>query len=229
MNDESFTDEEKHNGDLGNGEKAPDGSLLHQVRRNKRGKNGAKQEKEASLENHALLFVQCEERSKHEEAMNAGSHHEIAGICHGDRPTEVNHRLGLEGAKGLSTEPFSGLIIGNVHDIEGRHVSKEVACKQKETSNETESLDYNVSVTVLFALGQTSINDVAKVWLQANVKESSKGENTIDPRVANRVIETSCKKQILNCLQKFHGEKEKNATGKFGVVCSGVHPPVTSN
>jgi hypothetical protein len=67
---------------------------------------------------------------------------------------------------------------------------------------------------------------VAKVWLEADMEKSGEGENLVDNSVAHRIIKTRCKKKILNDLQKLHGEKEKDATGKFDVVSSGVHPPI---
>lgn len=153
MHDKSFADEEKHDRDLGDGEEAPDGGLFHQVGGDKGGQYGAEEEEEASLENHTLLLVESEERSKHEEGVDAGAHHEVAGVSHGDGPTQVHHGAGLESAEVLSTEPFGGLVVRDVHHVETRDVGEEVADEEKESSDEAQSLDHNISIAVLFALG----------------------------------------------------------------------------
>lgn len=111
VDNEGLTDKEQHSGNLGNREEAPDGGLLHQVVGDEGSQDGAGKEEEASLDDHALLLVQSEERGEHKEGVDASTHHKVAGVSHGDGPAKVNHGLGLEGAEGVSTEPFSGLVV----------------------------------------------------------------------------------------------------------------------
>ncbi len=49
VNNERFTDEEEHDGDLRDGEEAPDARLLHKVVRQQRGQHGTEKEKEHTL------------------------------------------------------------------------------------------------------------------------------------------------------------------------------------
>ena len=47
--------------------------------------------------------------------------------------------------------------------------------EQKHASDKTQSLDDQVTVLVLAALGQTSVDNVSVVRLQANVQKSQQG------------------------------------------------------
>lgn len=58
---------------LCNGEEAPNGSLLLQVAGDEGGHDGAEEEQEAALQDHALLLVQCEKGSEHQEAVDASA------------------------------------------------------------------------------------------------------------------------------------------------------------
>ena len=97
--------------------------------------------------------------------------------------------------------------------------------EEEEAANETQSLDNNVSISVLLALSQGGVDDVAKVWLEADVKKTEEGEHSVDPRIAGRVIKASGNENILNSLQELHCEKEKNSTCKLHVASSSIYPP----
>ena len=97
--------------------------------------------------------------------------------------------------------------------------------EEEEAANEAQSLDNNVSISVLLALSQGGVDNVAKVWLEADVKETEEGEHSVDPRVADRVIEASGNENILNRLQELHSKEEEDPTSKLRVASSCVHPP----
>jgi len=127
VNDEGLSDQKQHNRDLSDRKEAPDGSLLLQVGGNQRRQDGAKQKQEASLENHAFLFIQREERRKHQERVDTSTLHVVTGVSHRHRPTKVNHGLGLECAQGVTSEPLSGLVVGGIHGVQGGVKREEIA------------------------------------------------------------------------------------------------------
>ena len=98
MDNEGLSNEEEHDGDLGDREEAPDGGLFHEVIGDERGQDGAEKEEEKSLDDHALLLIEGEERCEHEEGVDASPHDEVRGVSHGHGPAQMNHCLGLEGA-----------------------------------------------------------------------------------------------------------------------------------
>lgn len=184
VDDESFANEEKHNRNLwdwktincgeskarsnylSNGEETPDGGLFHEIIRDQRGQDRTKEEEEASLEDHSLLFIQGKEGSKHQEAVNTSTGNVVGGIGHGYRPSQMVHCVCLKGAKVITTQPLSRwVVITNLHGIQLRNVRQEVAHEQHEASNQTKTLDHNVSIKVLFRFCQTCIDHVAEVWL----------------------------------------------------------------
>lgn len=170
VDDQSLTDKEKHDGDLGDGEEAPDGGLLHEVVGDGGGKHGTEQEQETALEDHALLLVQSKERSKHQERVDTSAHHEVRRVSHGDRPAKVSHGLRLEGAQVLTSQPLSGRVgLRDLHLVERGHVCQEVSGEQKKTTNQTKTLDNDVSIDVLLTLSQTGVDHVAVIRLQADV------------------------------------------------------------
>lgn len=107
VDDERLADEEEHDGDLRDGEEAPDGGLLHEVVRQQRGQHGPEEEQENALQNHALLLPQREEWREHEEGVDGGAHYVVGGVRHGHGPAQVPHGLGLEGAQVVSAQPLS--------------------------------------------------------------------------------------------------------------------------
>jgi len=105
IEDQSFADAEQHDGDLGDGEETPNGSLFHQIRGDETGEVGAKSEEEGSLKNHSFLFVQGEEGGEHQKRMNRNSGNDIGRIGHGDRPSKMV--ISFECADLVSSQPFS--------------------------------------------------------------------------------------------------------------------------
>jgi len=81
---ELFADNKEHHADLGNGEKAPDGSLFLKVRRNPRRKIWSKSPKENSLNNHIALHHK--ERREHEERVNGRRRTPVSRVIQRHRP-----------------------------------------------------------------------------------------------------------------------------------------------
>jgi len=105
IEDQSFADAEQHDGDLGDGEETPNGSLLHQIRGDETGEVRAESEEEGSLENHSFLFVQGEEGGEHQKRMNRNSGNDIRHVGHGDRPSKMV--ISFVCADLVSSQPFS--------------------------------------------------------------------------------------------------------------------------
>jgi hypothetical protein len=80
--------------------------LLHEVLGDDGGSEGTSDVQNDALENHSLLFVESEEGSEHEEGVDADSHNIVGGVGQGNGPAKMSHRLGLEGAELLATNPF---------------------------------------------------------------------------------------------------------------------------
>lgn len=146
VDDEGLTDQEQHDGDLSNGEEAPDGGLFHEVVRDQRSQDWAKQEQEQSLEDHSFLLVEGEEWSKHQEGVDASSHDVVTGVSHGDRPAKVSHGLALEGAEVLASQPLSGWGVLDIHSVQLRDEGQEITREQQKSTNQTQSLDNSVTV-----------------------------------------------------------------------------------
>jgi len=117
VGDEGLADAEQHDGNLSNGEEAPDRGLLHEVGGDETGQGRAKGEEESALDHHALLLVQREERGEHAEGVDGSTRDHVARVGHGDGPSEVDHRLVLERAELLAAEPFRRLSWGGVHRV----------------------------------------------------------------------------------------------------------------
>ncbi len=197
IDDESLADQEQHDGDLGNREKAPNTGLFHQIIRDEGSSNRTKKEQEATLNDHTLLFVQCEEWGEHQERVDTSTHHIVTWVSHRDGPSQMPHGLALEGTKVGSSQPLSRWLSLQVHSVQGWNKGKEVSNKKQEAADQAQSLDNIVTIcceiyenkmtnfnqsyhlatelTLVFAtLGQRSINDVAVVRLQANVQKPKK-------------------------------------------------------
>ena len=84
-----LTDHEEHDGDLRDGEEAPDGRLLHEVGRDEAGQVGAEREEEHSLDHHAALLVEGKEGREHAEGVDGGAGDDVRRVGHRDRPGKV--------------------------------------------------------------------------------------------------------------------------------------------
>ncbi len=146
VDDQGLTDQEQHDGDLGNGEEAPDTGLFHEVVRDESSHHRTSDEQEQTLNDHTLLLVENKERSEHQERVNGGTHDVVARISHRNGPTQVCHLFVLVGAKNLTTQPLGGRLTGQIHGVQGRDERKEVADEQQETSNQAKTLDDSVAI-----------------------------------------------------------------------------------
>ncbi len=127
-----------------------------------------------------------------------------------------------ESAKLFTSEPFSGgnTVKGATIDI-GQQPSRE----EHTTTDEAESLDDHVSVLILFVLGEGSVDDVAEIRLKANVEETEDGEDLVDNGITDGGINVGSNEEILDSLQEFHGEEEKDTSSEASVVGLGPDPP----
>lgn len=89
VDDQGFSDAEQHNGDLGNGEEAPDGGLFEEVGGDQTSHVGSESEEEDTLDDHTLLFVESEERSEHQERVDSSTGDNVGGVSHGNGPGKV--------------------------------------------------------------------------------------------------------------------------------------------
>jgi hypothetical protein len=218
VDDEGLSDQEQHDGDLSDGEEAPDGGLFHEVIRDQRSQDGAEQEQEQSLEDHSLLLVEGKEWSKHQERVDTSSHDVVTGVGHWDGPAKVGHGLALESAKVLTSQPFSGWGVLDIHGVQLRNERQEITREQQKSTNQTQSLDDSVAVLVFATLGQRGIDHVAVVWLQTDVQESQQSQDLVGSSVAWRrqirtIHQLRSNEVVLNSLQKLHREEEENSTG----------------
>jgi len=104
IDDQGLADAEQHDGDLSDGEEAPDGGLFHQVGGDEAGEVGAEREKEYSLDNHPFLFVQGKERGEHQKRMDGGARNQIRLIGHGHRPGKMI--ISSECTDFVTSQPF---------------------------------------------------------------------------------------------------------------------------
>lgn len=229
--DQRLANQEEHRADLADGEEAPDGRLLHEVGRDVGGQDGARQEEESALDHHALLFVQREERSVHQEAVDLGAWDVVRWVCHGDGPGEVV--FARERAELLAAQPFGGLAgvgagrEGDVHGVggHGEHGDVEQAQRvgpaQQEADEEAaptdqaEALDDVVLQLVLGAVGEGSVDHVAVVGLQADVQEAEHSKELVDEVIAPGGLEVLGDDEVLKALQELHSEEEEDATGEL--------------
>jgi len=210
VDDEGLSDEEEHDADLREGEEAPDRGLLHEIVADEGGHDGAEEEQEDALNDHALFLVQSEERGEHQEGVNASTHDVVRGVGHGHGPSQVGHALGLEGAQLVTAQPLRGLVVAHVHGVEGRDVRQEVSSEEEESTDQAQTLDDVIAILVLAALGERCVDHVAIVRLQAYVQEAKQSEHLVDDVVTVRVREASRKEEILDGLEELHGEEEEH-------------------
>jgi hypothetical protein len=99
------------------------------------------------------------------------------------------HALGLESAQSITAKPLSGRVgLRDVHDVKHGNVSQEVTDEQKESTNNAETLDDQITITVLLRLGKTAVDDMAEIGLHADMEESSKSQHTVDPSITSGII-----------------------------------------
>lgn len=220
VDNQGLPDEEKHDGDLRDREEAPNRRLLHKVGAEHTCHDGAEKEQEDALEDHAFLLVESKEGCKHQKRVDRCTHDIVGRISHGHRPAKMPHGLSLECAELLTAKPLGGLVIRHVHGVHGRNVRQEVPDEQQETSNKTKPLDHPVLHLVVLRLGQTAVDHVAVIGLQADVQKAQKGQNLIDDILAVWIIQACRQKHVLNRLQELHTKEEEHTRGQLRVVRS---------
>lgn len=236
VDNQHFTDQEEHDGDLSDGEEAPDGGLFEQVGGDGSSGGGAGNVQDETLEDHALLFIHGEEGSEHQEGVDTSAHDVVGGVSHGDGPAEVDHGLSLEGAELVTTEPFGrGLREG------GRPLGDEghgIAGPEEEATEEAEALDdlvlfvvsVELAVVLVAELGigvvaERLVDDVAEVRLEADVHEAEHGEDLVEDGLAQGVSDAGGEVEVLDSLEGFHSEEEEDTLGKHGVAGARMNPP----
>jgi hypothetical protein len=235
LHNKCLADQEQHDADLSDREEAPDAGLLKKVGGDHRGGEWAGRVEEEALEGHALLLIQSKEGGEHQERVEANALNVVGAVREGDRPAEVDHGLGLEGAQLLSSDPLGALSgIGSVPSGDVAH--REAHEDQKPTDN-AETLDDSVLIAVLHQLGvvfsgvravgltrETFVKQVAEVGLGADVHEAKDGQDLVDEGVADGGLEVRSEVEVLNRLKGLHGEEEKDTSGQLGVVGLVVNP-----
>jgi len=66
---------------------------------------------------------------------------------------------------------------------------------------------------------------VAEIGLETDVEETEDGEDLVDDGITDGGVDIGSNEEILDDLQEFHGEEEKDTGGKGGVVGLGPDPP----
>jgi len=105
VDDQGFSDGEQHNGDLGNGEEAPDGGLFKEVGGDQTSHVGTSDEEDDTLEDHTFLFIEGKEGSEHQERVNGSTGDNVSGVSHGNGPSKMV--VSSESAELFTSEPFS--------------------------------------------------------------------------------------------------------------------------
>jgi len=211
VNDQSFSDKEEHNSDLGDREEAPDRSLFHKIRGDESGQIGSEHKEEDALNDHPFLLVKSKKRCEHQERVDGGSWNDVGGISHWDRPGEMI--IASESAKLLSSQPFGG---GSDKSLLP-NISKKKSCKQHSSTNQTKSFDDQVAIDVFFVFCKGSIDDVAEIRLQTDVKITQNSQDLIHNIITDGGLEIGSDEKILYRLKKLHREEEED-TGSKGCV-----------
>ena len=84
-----------------------------------------------------------------------------------------------------------------------------------------------MGVLLEVALGtrERGIDDVAKVWLQADVQEAEHREQLVDGAAAQPVVvEVVGYHKVLEALQQLHGKEEEHAARELDVLSARVDP-----
>ena len=224
FDNQCFANEVEHNCDLRNAEEAPDAGLLHHVAREQAGEEGPRQVQDQSLHGHPTLVVERKERCEHEETVNSNALNVVRCVGQWNRPAQVPHDLALECANRGAAQP---LAVGDDCVVPSADVGHWPAHEQKETSNQTKTLDDSVLVLVLLKLpamffrrrllrfcGERFVDDVASPRLEANVKKPEDSQHFVDEGVTNGGIKSCCQEYVLDGLQQLHGEEVEHADSK---------------
>jgi len=82
INNESFSDAEQHDGNLSNGEEAPDGGLFHEVGCDQSRQIRSERKQKDTLYHHPFLLVEGEEGCEHTKRMDGSTWYHIRWIRH---------------------------------------------------------------------------------------------------------------------------------------------------
>lgn len=179
-----------------------------------------KEQPTRKLEHDAVFLVECRKGGEHEEGVNAGAHHEVRRVAHGNGPPQVPHRLGLESAQLIAAHPLRRLVGTRYpHRVKFWDKGHRVAQEEQKTTNQAQALDDHKSILVFAARHEAAVDNVTKVRLEANVDEPKKRQKLVHKSVALWCPQITSDKQILDELEKLHGEKEKETGRKLGVAC----------
>jgi len=66
---------------------------------------------------------------------------------------------------------------------------------------------------------------VAEIRLKADVEETEDGKDLVDNGITDGGVNVGSNEEILDSLQEFHGEEEKDTGSKASVVGLGPDPP----
>ena len=88
-----------------------------------------------------------------------------------------------------------------------------------------EGVGMGVLLEVALGARERGIDDVAKVWLQADVQEAEHREQLVDGAAAQPVVvEVVGYHKVLEALQKLHGKEEEHAARELDVLSARVDP-----
>lgn len=137
--------------------------------------------------------------------MDSSSGNNVSGVSHWDRPSEMV--VSSVCAKLLASQPLgrgaNKSLIPNVSDKE--------ASEQHSSSDKTESLDDHVAIEVFLVFGKRSVDDVAEIWLETDVKETQNGQDLIDYSVTDGRVEIGSNEKILYRLEQLHCEEKEHS------------------
>jgi len=152
--------------------------------------------------------------------MDGGSGNYVSRIGHRNGPSKMV--VSFVRAELLSSQPFGGKLISKSR---GPLVRKEKSGKKHRSSNKTQALDENVLVEILLILSQRSVDDVAEVRLETDVKKSGHSQDLVHERIADRGIESGSDEEVLNRLKKLHREEEEDSGSQASVRRLTPNPP----
>ena len=88
-----------------------------------------------------------------------------------------------------------------------------------------EGAGMGVLLEVALGTRERGIDDVAKVWLQADVQEAEHREQLVDGAAAQPVVvEVVGYHKVLEALQQLHGKEEEHAARELDVLSARVDP-----
>jgi len=135
---ECLTNAEQHDGDLGDGEEAPDGRLFHEIRWDPTRQIRSKRKQKDSLNHHSFLLVESKEGGEHTKRMDGGTWNHIRWICHWHWPRQMVQTF--VSANFVTSEPFGG---GSVESL-WPHSRQKKSSEQHPSSNKTKSLNDSI-------------------------------------------------------------------------------------